>query len=266
MNEERRLQRARTFDEAAELYDRARREWPDQLFKDLFAQAGIEAAGADVLEIGCGTGQASLAQARRGCRMLCLEMGANLANIARRKLAPFPRVTIVNVRFEDWKPLDATFDIVFASNSWHWLDPRLRYAKSAALLPPAGVLAFTISGHGFPPGFDPFFTQIQECYEAIGEARIKSPPPLPDEIPDARDDIENSGYFEDVRIVRHLWTEEFTADEYVGLMSTASDHRLMEPAKRERLFSEMRRLIGERPDGRIRKHNVTILHVARRKR
>jgi hypothetical protein len=48
-------------------------------------------------------------------------------------------------------------------------------------------------------------------------------------------------------------------------MNTASDHRLMEPQKRERLFAEMRRLIAARPNGRIRKHTVTILHVARRK-
>jgi hypothetical protein len=39
----------------------------------------------------------------------------------------------------------------------------------------------------------------------------------------------------------------------------------MEPAKRAYLFAEMRRLIDRRPGGRIRRHNLTILHVARRK-
>jgi 3-methyladenine DNA glycosylase/8-oxoguanine DNA glycosylase len=50
MNEERRLARARTFDEIAELYDRARIEHPDQLIEELFAVAGIEPKTADVLE------------------------------------------------------------------------------------------------------------------------------------------------------------------------------------------------------------------------
>ena len=36
---------------------------------------------------------------------------------------------------------------------------------------------------------------------------------------------------EDVRVIRKLWTEEFTAEEHVALMRTASEHRLMEPAK-----------------------------------
>jgi hypothetical protein len=84
-------------------------------------------------------------------------------------------------------------------------------------------------------------------------------------VPDQRDEIERSGYFEDVRVARHVWPTEFTADEYVAMMSTASDHILMDPEKREWLFSEMRRLINARPGGRILKHDLTILHVARRK-
>jgi hypothetical protein len=47
-------------------------------------------------------------------------------------------------------------------------------------------------------------------------------------------------------------------------MRTASDHRLMEPVKREWLFDEMRRLIQARPAGRILKHNLTLLHLGRR--
>ena len=265
MNKERWLQRARSFDEAAELYDWARREHPDALFEDLFAQAGIQPDGARVLEIGCGTGQATLPLARRGCRVVGVEMGSNLARLARRKLAQFPGVAIENARFEDWEPEGAVFDVVFAANSWHWLDPRLRYAKAAAALRPGGVLAFTAGHQAFPPGFDPFFAEIHKCYQAIGEDSMSWPPAPPEQISDAREEIERSGSFQDVRIVRRVWTEEFTADEYVGLVSTASDHRLMDAVKRERLFTEMRRLIAARPGGRIRKHNLTILHFARRK-
>jgi SAM-dependent methyltransferase len=259
-----RLQRARTFDEIAELYDQARRGPPDQLFTDLFAAAEIDPANADVLEIGCGTGHATLPLARRGCRVVCVEMGANLIRIARRKLATFPQVTIVNARFEDWEPGRA-FDVVLAISSWHWLDPQVRYAKAAAALRPGGVLAFTTGGHAHPPDADPFFAEIQACYEAVGQERLKWPPPPPEEIPDSRAEIEASGYFDDVRIIRRIWTEEFTADEYVALMSTQSNHQLMDPAKRAQLFNEMHRLISARPGGRIRKQNLKILHIARKK-
>ncbi len=262
MTEEIRVQRAHTFDEIADLYDRARPQCRDQLFDDLFALAGMAPSGKDVLEIGCGTGQASLPLARRGCNVIGVEMGGNLARIARSKAAQYPNVRIVTGRFEDWDPRGASFDMVFAATSWHWLDPRLRYRKAAEVLRPAGVLAFTSGGHAFPPGFDPFFAQIHACYKAIGEARMEWPPLPPDAIPDAAEEIGRSGYFDDVRIIRSVWVQEFAADEYIDLMSTASDHRLMTPAKRERLFAEMRRLINARPGGRIQKHNLTILHVA----
>ena len=263
--ESRRLARARTFDEIAELYDRARRPHPEQIFDDLFALARIEPACANVLEIGCGTGQATLPLALRGCDVVCVEMGANLANVARSKLAQFPNVRIVNARFEDWNSGTATVDLIFAANSWHWLDPELRYAKAAALLRPGGFLAFIVSRHAFPPRFDPFFAEIQDCYEAIGEDRLSWPPPTPDQMPDAREEIERSGYFDDVQVLRYLRAEEFSAEEHVEMMSTASDHRLMEPGKRERLFREMRRLIEARPGGKVVRHLLTILHVARKK-
>jgi len=260
-----RIRRAHTFDEIAELYDRGRREPPDHLFNDLFAQAGIEPSSARILEIGCGTGQATLPLARRGCHIDCVEIGANLARIARRNLAGFPQVRVDTASFEDWEPGSLSFDIVFAATSWHWLDPQLRYAKAAQVLRPAGVLAFTTGGHVFPPGFDPIFAEMQNCYEAIGEARMKWPPPAPEEVRDAREEIEQSGYFENVRVTRRIWVDEFTADEHVAMMSTASDHRLMQPAKRDQLFAEMHRLIQSRPGGRIRKHNLTMLHLAQKK-
>lgn len=263
-NEARRLQRAVTFDQAADLYDRARQGYPEQFFDQLFDMAGFDPRGADVLELGCGTGQASLPLAQRGCRLTCVEMGANLARITAQKLSAFPSATVINTRFEDYNP-GRVFDMVFSKDAWHWFDPQLKYAKAASLLRPGGVLALSMSAHAFPSDYDRYFEEIQESYKAIGEARIKFPPPPPEAMPDLRGEIEASGFFKDVRIMRNLWTREFTAGEYIDLMNTASDHRLMEPAKRERLFADMRRLIDARPFGRIRRHNLTILYAARKK-
>jgi SAM-dependent methyltransferase len=266
MDEQTRLARARTFDAIAELYDSARPRYREELFDDLFALSGLAPRSARVLEVGCGTGQATQSLALRGCQIVGVELGPNLAHLARRNLARFPDVTIVNAAFEDWENAGAPFAMLFAATSWHWIDPRSRYAKAANLLKPDGVLAFTTGAHAFPPGFDSFFTEIQASYDAIGEAWSGAwPPPPPDEVRDAQREIEESGLFGDVRVARYVWADEFDADAYVALMSTASDHRLMALDKRERLFSDMRRLIDARPNGRITRHWLTILHVARRK-
>jgi SAM-dependent methyltransferase len=259
-----RIQRASTFDEIAELYDQGRREPPDWLYDTLFASSQLDPAQARILEIGCGTGKSTLPLARRGCRVVALEMGANLARVAQQNLSAFQHVEVVNARFEDWTPTEA-FDLAFAIASFHWLDPAVRYQRAADLLKPCGTLAVALSEHVYPPGYDPFFAQVQECYQEVGVGRLAWPPPPPEALPDSRVEIEQTGLFEDVRVVRRIWTEEFTADEHVALMQTASDHRLLEPAKRERLFTQMRRLIAARPAGRILKHNLMLLHIARKR-
>src|SRR5919107_431176 len=78
-----------TFDDAALLYDEVRPGYPEALFDDVISLSGIAPEGS-ILEIGCGTGQATAPLARRGYRILCVELGENLAAIARRNLADYP--------------------------------------------------------------------------------------------------------------------------------------------------------------------------------
>jgi 16S rRNA A1518/A1519 N6-dimethyltransferase RsmA/KsgA/DIM1 with predicted DNA glycosylase/AP lyase activity len=89
-----------TFAEDAERYDRARPGYPAELFDDLASLNGLR-PGDRILEIGPGTGQATVPLARRGLRIVAVELGASLAAIARRNLAPFPDVEVVDAAFED---------------------------------------------------------------------------------------------------------------------------------------------------------------------
>jgi SAM-dependent methyltransferase len=107
------------FDEAAELYDRMRPGYPAKLFEDLAEATGL-GPGARVLEIGCGTGQATVALAERGYEIVAVELGASLAEVARRNLARFGSVDVVNAAFEAW-PLPAEpFDVVFCATAFRF--------------------------------------------------------------------------------------------------------------------------------------------------
>src|SRR5919206_542675 len=64
----------RVFNEVPELYDRVRPAYPEQLFADLVAITGID-EGSSVLEVGCGTGQATRSLASLGCSVIALEPG-----------------------------------------------------------------------------------------------------------------------------------------------------------------------------------------------
>ncbi len=66
-----------TFDSAADLYQQARPEYPEQLYNTLIDAVGLT-SGDELLEVGCATGKATLPLARRGFRITCLEPGAAL--------------------------------------------------------------------------------------------------------------------------------------------------------------------------------------------
>jgi len=254
-----------TFDAAADRYQRARPEYPPELFGALVETAGL-GPGARLLEIGCATGKATIPLARWGFRISCVEIGSQLVAAARRNLAGFSNVEIIEGAFENWvPPTDSRFDLVFAATAWHWVDPAVRYRKAWDLLRPGGHLAFWSASHVFPVDGDPFFAEIQQLYDELDDDPVDNIfRPRPGELADHSDEVRDSGLFQDVEVRHFDWEVGYTADEYIELLDTFSGHLAMKAHQRERLYSEIRRRLAERADGRLRRHWGAVLHIARR--
>jgi SAM-dependent methyltransferase len=253
----------RTFEYVAASYADARPRYPAELFDELVAATGI-GKGSRLLEVGCGPGTATLPLARLECRITAVELGAGLAAEARRTLAAFPEVEVVNASFEDWPPAGRAYDLVYAATAWHWVDPDVRYRRAHEVLRAGGYLAFWGAAHVIPPEGDTFFAEIQEVYDEIGEGLPADHVFLaPGELPEERADIEASGLFEPT-VVRHFdWEVPYDAEGYLALLDTFSGHIAMDAAGREHLYAEIRRRLAARPDGRLRRHWGAVLHVAR---
>lgn len=254
---------AKTFDSAADLYLAARPDYPAQLFDRLIKTCGLQ-PGDRVLEVGAGPGKATSPLAQRGLQVTALEPGLALAARAREALADYP-VDVVETTFEDWHGEPSAYNAVAAATSWHWVDPEIRYAAAARALRPDGHLAVWSTAHVFPVGGDPFFAELQEVYDAIGEGQ---PPgearPAPGELADLRVEIEASGLFDVVAVEHFDWTVDYDAESYIRLLSTFSNHIAMAPDDRQHLFGEIRRRLALRADGRLRRGWGAVLNVARR--
>jgi SAM-dependent methyltransferase len=262
-NEEREQLRA-TFDEAAELYDAARPVYPDAVLDELIELARIPPGGR-LLEIGPGTGKATVALAERGFAITGVELGARLAEVARARLAAFPAVGIVVADFEQWEPERADFDAVAAFTAFHWIAHDVRYTKTARLLRPGGALALVSSEHVLAEGADDdFWVEVQADYDAVVPGPGNVPPPAPDEVGDWREAIESSGLYEDVAFRRHLWTVDYGADEYIAVLGTYSNHLALPEAQRAELFSRIHARLARR--GSVAKTYLSILTVAHRPR
>ncbi len=258
-----RVDLAATFDSSAGLYQQARPDYPEDLFDRLVALTGLR-PGDRVLEVGAGPGKATLPLARRGLLVTALEPGPALAAEARRNLGGFP-VDVVEVRFEEWDGEPGSYAAVIAATSWHWVDPVVRWSAAARALRPNGHLAVWGATHVFPPGGDPFFDEIQQVYDAIGEGLPNGAPrPEPGQLPHEGLEIEGSGLFNVVATEQFAWTRDYDAESYIRLLHTFSGHIAMRPEKRERLFGEIRTRLAKRPDGKVRRGWGAVLTVARR--
>ena len=100
----------------------------------------LSSASTRIVEIGCGTGRATVPLAQRGYAVTCVELGEQLAAIARRKVAGFPSVQVITTNFETWQPEHSEFDAVVAFTAFHWIAPDRRYSKTAELLRAGGKL------------------------------------------------------------------------------------------------------------------------------
>jgi len=250
-----------TFDEAPELYDRVRPGYPGALFDHLSELAGL-GPGSRVLELGCGTGQATVPLARRGYEVVAIELGAGLADVARRNVSPFPAVRVVNAAFESWPLPPEPFDVVFAATAFHWLDPAVRVSRAAGALRPGGALA-VVSTHHVAGGSERFFADAQGCYErwdprTPAGVRLRPGEDVPHEDLGAGDLFGHPAYR---RYEREI---VYSAAGYRDLLLTYSGHRAMEPDARRALLRCLTDLIDRHHGGRIAKRYMNELAVARR--
>jgi SAM-dependent methyltransferase len=252
-----------TFESAAALYQRARPDYPVELYDELVSLAALR-PGDRLLEIGCATGKATRPLAERGLCITCVELGEQMAAAARRNLAALADVEVVHASFEEWRPpAGETFDLVFAATAWKWVDPELRCRKAWQLLRPGGHLAIWDAVHVVPDEGDPFFREIQPAYEEIGEGMPAGAGwPRPGELPGHRREIEASGLFDQVQVRHFDWEVVYDADGYIDLLDTFAGHIAMADWQRERLYGEMRRYLSRRSDGRLRRHWGAVLNVA----
>lgn len=250
-----------TFGQDADLYDQARPGYPDQMFAELAQLAGLSPQSR-VLEIGCGTGQATRPLAQLGCTIVAVELSREMAAVARRNLHDFPNVTIEVSQFEDWTPPPTRFDLVLFATAFHWIDPAIRVGKAADVLRPDGTLAVIHSEH-VAGGTEGFFIDAQSCYERFDP---KTPPgwrqaPAAD-IPDDSTEIDVSQRFGPAQFRRYEWEQSYTTRSYLDLLMTYSPTRSMPQPARDGLLACLGGLIDRDHNGQISKRHLTQLTYA----
>jgi SAM-dependent methyltransferase len=250
-----------TFDRVAELYDEVRPGYPEALFDDMLALAAIPPGGS-ILEIGCGTGQATVPLARRGYSMLCLELSANMAALAAENCRTFDNVQIENVAFEAWPLRRASFDLVVSAEAFHWIPPEIGYARAAAALKDGGSLA--LCWHHSPGEESDFRRAIEQVFaekapHLVGHLPGKTQ--SADLVGKTVADFDASGLFGPVTVKEYAWSEQRTTDEHLKLLETYSPIRSLDEAARQELLAAVGQVV-DRFGGLVESRAMAVLYVA----
>lgn len=258
------LRRA-SFDRVARTYASARLGYPPSVYDAIAARVPPPAR---VLEIGPGPGLATLPMAERGYRILAIELGEAMAELARERLAGHPLAAVVAADFDAWQPpADGAYDLVLAASSWHWLDPASRDRRVHDLLRPGGWLAL-VANHPRPGRIG---SRVRAFWDATDAIYRREAPELvaerhwdPRRQPYTAAHLRRSGCFDHVERLTWGWRHDFEADAYLALLDTYSDHRALPATRFRALKRAIRSLIRDRFGGVAPRLYLTHLHLAQR--
>jgi len=229
------------FGEVAEAYQRARPTYPSELFDAIVEIAGLE-RGDPMLEIGAGTGKATQSFVERGLRVSAAEPSLGMAAVLRQR---FPEVAIHACGFEEVVAEPSSFALVAAAQSWHWVDAVVGPVKAAELLRRGGWIALLWNRPEL--GGSVWHDEIQPIYERVTPSMTHAIIKLrAGNTERAAVQLGRSGRFGPCVTREFPWSATYTTAEYIELLGTYSDHRILPEEQRAELHDS----IGEWLDAR----------------
>jgi SAM-dependent methyltransferase len=259
------------FNDVPELYDRVRPGYPGALFADLAGITGID-ENASVLEVGCGSGQATRSLAALGCSVTAVEPGAEMAALARRRLAAFRTVDVETSTFEEWDDRGRRFDALVAASAWHWVDPSVGWRRAHDVLHPGGWIALLGNVVVRRPGEPEMYAETADLHKRFSPGNPGwGHPPLEAEVRAAdegwglADDPGDPGGLFGPPIVRwYPSVQWFDGAGFADLLRSLSLYRRLDRDVREPLLDAIAERIRTRMDDRVPRRYLSVLHAGPR--
>ncbi len=258
----------RVFNEVPELYDRVRPRYPDELFADLVTITRMDVTSS-VLEVGCGTGQATRSLAALGCTVTAIEPGVEMAALARQRIATFGNVNVETSTFEEWDDRGGHFDVLVAASAWHWVDPSIGWQRAHDVLYPGGWMALLGNVVVRRPEEPEVYAETADLHERFSPGNPDwGHPPFEDDVRITDwgwGPVDDPGGLFGPTIVRWYPTVQwFNGDGFADLLRSTSLYRRLDRDVREPLLDAIAERIRTRMGDRASRRYLSVLRVAQR--
>lgn len=255
-----------TFDTKASVYEKMRPGYVDDLYQAIFNYISVNES-SNVIEIGIGGGQATLPILQTGCKLTAVEYGENFSELCREKFKDFKDFLVITDKFEDVKFKDNDYDLVYSASAFHWVPEEIGYTKVYSMLRSGGVFA-RFANHPYRAKDNPALTaEIDKLYGLYYYKFYNKKQEYPEEYTEEaalrRAQIAQKYGFKDIRYAMFNRIRTFSAKEYIGLISTYSNHIAIEETIRAEFFAKIKEAI-ENYGGKINVFDTMDLQLARK--
>lgn len=255
-----------TFDTVVSSYDKMRPGYVPELFETIFNYISI---GEDsrIVEVGSGSGQATLPVLKTGCELIAAEYGENFSKFLKEKFKDYPKFSVKTGKFEELDFPSDTFDLVFSATAFHWVPEEIGYKKVFDMLKQGGAFARFANRPQNCKNDPELGAEIQVLYDEYYNAqhKIKSGTKkwFTEDDAKAISLIPEKYGFTDIQC--HFFYRErvFTVSEYTQLLGTYSDHIAIEESIRNVFFAKIEDAIN-RHGGTITISDTMDLELARK--
>ncbi|MGH9081136.1 MAG: class I SAM-dependent methyltransferase [Acidimicrobiales bacterium] len=235
------------FAAQAVAYDRYRPRYPAAVFDLIVEESGADPGDA-VVEIGAGTGIATVPLVERGLEVTAVEPAHELAELTASKLGS--RAQIIVDRFEECKLPDRA-RVLAAFNAWHWVEPRNGLDRAAQLLEGGGwvVLVWTeVIAWGSPR----FEERLADLFDGPWAKRW-------DGVAGSLEPVVEDDRFGEMCTFHHPFARTLAADAYVAVCRTYGGQRSDEQ------YDALERTITEEFGGSVTKVEDAVVYMAPRR-
>ena len=249
------------FNEDELNYDRYRPLYPDELFSDIKLYSSISSI-SHVLEIGIGTGQATLPFLEAGCKVTAVELGDKLSVYVSKKYANYSDFQVIHADFMQAALLEESYDLIYCATAFHWLPQPESYQKIMKLLKKGGTLAL-FWNHPFPNRNDDITNQInQSVYQKYRPSDKKQIEFSESDLIIRENELIEAGFTDACTKLYHR-SRCLSSSDYIGLLNTYSDHRILPENIKSAFELEMKTLLDS-SGGFINIYDTLDLYLARK--
>lgn len=211
------------FNEDPLNYDKYRPTYSEELFKDIIDYGELNNSKI-ALEIGIGTGQATLPILEAGCSVTTIELGEDLARYVKEKFSSFKNFEVQNIDFEDFISDKNQYDFVYSATAFHWIPEDVGFKKVYDLLKPGGTIALFWNHPFVNRDDDKIHREIRKVYRKF-KPSDKEPTEFNEDACKKYTQILEEYGFTNIKSKIYRKTRKLKASEYISLLETYSDHR-----------------------------------------